>query len=296
MEFRQIRYLLEIVRGGGFTRAAETLGIAQPSLSVAVQKLEEELGVTLLNRQERKITLTAEGRAFLERAEQIEELVKGVVHEMEEFRGLERGEVRVGIPGMLGAYHFPSVIADFREKFPNLKISVFSDGANKIQAMVEANQLDVGIVAQSEFPDSLASQLILREEMVACVAKRHRLSGRESLRLEELSHEPLFLFNEEFFQRQYLDEVMGQAGLTTNVVFESNLVPLLKQVVARGGGMTTLLKMAVTEPDLAAIPFDPPLYVDAALVWKRHSYLSKATAAFIEFITGPETLRDRPEA
>lgn len=284
MEFRQIRYLLEIVRSGGFTRAAESLGIAQPSLSIAVQKLEDELGVTLLNRQERKITLTAEGRAFLERAQQIEELVNDAVHEMEEFSGLERGEIRIGVPGMLGAHFFPSILADFRRQYPNLKLSVYTDGAKKIQAMVESSDLDVGIVASADFPDTIVWRSLMREEMVACVSKSHPLAGMLSITLKELSREPLFLFNEGFFQRQYLTETMAHLGLTPNVVFETNLVPLLKKIVAGGGGITTLLKMALTEPELVAIPFDPPLFVEAVVVWKKNIYLSKATRAFLEFI------------
>jgi DNA-binding transcriptional LysR family regulator len=286
VEFRQIRYLLEIVRSDGFTRAAETLGVAQPSLSIAVRKLEEELGVTLLNRQERKITLTAEGRAFFERAEQIEELVKGTVHEMEEFRGLERGEIRIGIPGMLGTHFFPAVIADFRRQYPNLKLSVYSDGANKIQSMIESGDLDVGIVAKAEFPEALSWQPLMREEMVACVASSHHLAGKSAITLQEMSQEPLVLFNEGYFQRQYLTEAMAQLSLEPNVVFETNLVPLLKEIVAGGGGVTTLLKMAANEPGLTAIPFDPSLFVEAGVVWKKNSYLSKASRAFLDFITG----------
>ena len=296
MEFRQMRYLLEIVREGGFTRAAESLGIAQPSLSVAMQKLEDELGVTLLNRQERKITLTAEGRAFMERARQIEELVNSAVHEMEEYRGLERGEIRVGIPGMLGAHFFPSVIADFRQQYPNLKLSVYSDGANKIQAMVESGELDVGIAASADFPDSIAWRPLMREEMVACVSSGHPLSGKPSLTLQELSQEPLFLFNEGYFQRQYLVETMAHLGLEPNVVFETNLVPLLKKVVAGGGGVTTLLKMAVNEPELVAISFEPQLFVEAVVVWKKHAYLSKSTRAFLEFLAElPRAARNPPK-
>lgn len=284
MEFRQIRYLLEIVRRGGFTRAAESLGIAQPSLTIAVQKLEDELGVTLLNRQERKISLTAEGRAFLDRARQIEELVNGVVHEMAEFSGLERGEIRLGVPGMLGTYFFPAVIADFMQQHPKLKLSIYSDGANKIQSMVESGELDLGIVARADFPESITWQTLLREEMVACVSSSHPLAGMLSITLKELSREPLLLFNEGHYQRQYLTEAMAHLGLAPKVVFETNLVPLLKKIVAGGNGMTTLLKMAVTDPDLVAIPFSPPIFVEAVMVWKKNSYLSKATRAFIEFV------------
>ncbi len=284
MEFRQIRYLLEIVRCSGFTRAAESLNISQPSLSTAVQKLEEELGATLLNRQERKITLTAEGRAFFERARQMEDLMKDMVHEMEEFRGLERGELRIGIPVMLGAHFFPPVIARFRQHYPKLKLSICSHGANMIQAMIKSGTLDAGIVAKAEFSDGIVWQPLMREEMVACVADSHPLARQRSVTLAEVAREPLILFNEEYFQRQYLTEALARLGLKPTVVFETNLVPLLKKVIAGGGGVSTLLRMAVDEPGLAAVPFDPPLIVEAGVVWKKNAYLSKATRAFIEFL------------
>ncbi len=284
MEFRQIRYLLEIVRSGGFTRASEVLGIAQPSLTISVQKLEDELGVTLLNRQERKIALTAEGRTFVERARKIEELVQGVAHEMEEFRGLGRGEVRVGIPGMLATHYFPAVIAGFRRQYPGLKLSVYADGANTIQGMIESGALDAGIVADAGFPDWLASHPLLREEMVACVAVGHPLAGKPSITLEEMAREPLVLFSEGYFQRQYLADAMAERGLVPQVAFETNLIPLLKKIAADGGGIATLLRMAVIEPELTAIPFDPPMFVNAAVIWKKNAYLSKAARAFLDFL------------
>lgn len=284
MELRQIRYLLEIVRGGGFTRASEALGISQPSLTIAVQKLEDELGVTLINRQERKLSLTAEGRAFVARAGQIEELVKGTVHEMEEFRGLERGEVRVGIPGMLATHHFPGMIAAFRERYPSLKLSVVSAGAHSIQSLIESGDLDVGVVADSGFPAWAESRAVIREEMVACMAASHPLSAKLSITLEEFSKEPLYLFSEGYFQRQHLTDMMAAKGLVPNIVFETNLVSLLKKVTAQGGGVSTLLRMAVEEPELSAVPFDPPLFVDAVVIWKKNAYLSKAARAFLDFL------------
>ncbi len=284
MEFRQIRYLLEIVRSCGFTRAAEVLGIAQPSLTVAVQKLEEELGVTLLNRQERRITLTAEGRVFVERARKIEELVRGAAHEMEEFRGLGKGDVRVGIPGMLATHYFPALIGAFRRLYPGLKLSVYADGANTIQGMIESGALNVGIVANTGFPEWMDSHPLLREEMVACVASGHPLAKKRSISLEEMAREPLILFSEGFFQRQYLMEAMAEKGLAPQVAFETNLMPLLKKIAADGGGVATLLRMAVVEPELKAIPFYPPMFVDAVVVWKKTAYLSKAARAFLDFL------------
>jgi DNA-binding transcriptional LysR family regulator len=284
VEFRQIRFFLEIVRKKGFTRAAKSLNIAQPSLSIAIQKLEEELGVHLLNRQDRKLSLTAEGHSFFERSQQIEDLFTSITQEMEEYRGLEKGQIKLGLPGMLAAYFFPSVLTEFRSLYPKIRLSIFCGGAKTIQMMVESGELDLGIVAQADFPDTLIWKSLLQEEMVACVSKNHRLSGKESITLQELADEPLYLLSEGYFQRKYLVEALAQLHLKPNILFETNLVSLLKKVLASGGGVSTFLKMAIIEPELVAISFSPKLYVEAVTVWKRNVFLSKAVVVFLEYV------------
>src|SRR5690242_7419754 len=124
VELRQIRYLLEVVRRGGFTRAAESLHVAQSALSVAVGKLERELGVRLIDRTQRGAAVTSEGRAFVERAARVEQDVRDLELEMGELRGRARGEVSVGIPAMLATYAFPPLLAAFRKRHPGLRLSV----------------------------------------------------------------------------------------------------------------------------------------------------------------------------
>ena len=101
MDIRQLKVFVEIVRQGSFTRAAEHLHIAQPAVSISLRKLEEELDLTLINRQEKQITLTAEGENLLRHAERILDDLSVAEREMAELRGLVRGEVRIGIPPMI---------------------------------------------------------------------------------------------------------------------------------------------------------------------------------------------------
>jgi len=112
MDLRQLRFFTEIARTGNFTRAAERLRIAQPAMSVAIKRLEEELDLVLFNRQDKRVTLTAEGEVFLEHACGILNSVKVAELEMADLHGLNKGELRIGIPPMLSAYfsHQSSVI------------------------------------------------------------------------------------------------------------------------------------------------------------------------------------------
>jgi DNA-binding transcriptional LysR family regulator len=296
MELRQIRYLLEVARRGGFTRAAESLQIAQPALSVAVRRLERELGVKLIDRSRHGAAVTPEGRSFVQRAAQIERQVHDLELEMREIQGLARGEASVGIPTMLATYAFPPVIAAFRERHPGLKLAIHADGAHSIQRRVAAGELDVGVVARQGILESLVFRPLLRDEMVVCVSRGHRLAGKRSVRIEDLAEEPLLLFREGFLQRALLEDAFGARRLVPHVALETNLVPLLVDAAARGTGVTTLLRMvADAEPRLAVLSLKPRLYVEAGLAWRSGAYISRAVRAFIDFLASTDLRGQAPK-
>ena len=285
MEFRQLRYFLEIVKCGGFTKASEALGIAQSALSITVRKLEDDIGIILIDRNVRKLTLTAEGEVFMDRAEQIIGRVNALYHEMEEFKGLVRGALQIGIPGMLATHYFPEKITEFRERYPNLQISIYSDGAKKLEAMLCAGRLDVAILGEECLSPELTWKQLLNDEMVACVGRSHRLAKTASLTIRELAQETLFLFQEGNYQRAMIDEAFGNMGKQPDIAFETNLTSLLKAMTAKGGGVCTLLKMAAEDSaDLVPIPLKPTLEITAGIAWRTNAYLSLAAKAFIDFL------------
>jgi DNA-binding transcriptional LysR family regulator len=285
MDVRQLRFFVEIVRYGNFTRAAEQLRVAQPAVSVAIKKLEEELELVLFNRQEKKVSLTAEGEKFLEHARRILEQVRMAEMEMEELRGLSKGEVRAGIPPMLSAYFFPDIIRDFVRRFPNLHLSVYGEGAWRIQKMIEQGDLDMGVIAAGTYPENLEVRRFLREEVVICVPKGHPLAGRKRVGFEEFLRQPLVFYKEGYYIRELIFDVTKGTGIAPNIVFETNLFSLVKSLVRNGLGISTFLRMVVArDEDLRAVSFDPPLYLDLLIAWKKHAYLSRANRAFVDFL------------
>jgi DNA-binding transcriptional LysR family regulator len=285
MELRQLRAFVEIVREGSFTRAAERLRIAQPAVSMGIRKLEEELELTLLHRKDKRVTPTAEGEVFLRHAERILDNCAAAQTEMAELRGLSRGEVRVGIPPMMSSYYFPRVIRDFRQRYPDLRLSVYGDGAARIQRMIARGEIDMGVIAGGKIPHGLQSRRFLREEIVACLPEDHPLAGKPGLRLEEFLGEPLVLFKEGYYMRELMDELMEESDIEPRVVFETNLFSLVRSLVKERLGISTFLRMVVSgDPELAAVSFDPPLHLDLHIAWKADGYLSRADRAFVEFL------------
>lgn len=285
MELRQLRAFVETAREKSFTRAAEHLHIAQPAVSMAIRKLEEELELTLLNRQEKRVSLTAEGEVFLRHAERILDNCWAARTEMAELRGLTRGEVRVGIPPMMSSYYFPRLIREFRERYPELQLSVHGDGAARIRGMIERGEIDMGVIAAEKVPEGLKSRRFLREEIVACVPAGHPLAGKEGVSLGEFLNEPLVLFKEGYYMREMMDDKMRGSAAKPRVVFETNLFSLVRSLVKEGLGVSTFLRMVVSgDPELAAVSFDPPLHLDLHIAWKAEGYLSHADRAFVDFL------------
>ena len=285
MDIRQLRAFATIARLGNFTRAAEILHIAQPAVSMAIRKLEEELELTLFSRQDRKVALTAEGEVLLGHARRILADLQEAQDEMADLRGLEKGEVRVGIPPMMSSYFFPAIIADFARRYPQLQLAVLGEGAWRIQKLISQGELDMGVIAGGQLPEDLEARHFLREEVVACVPSGHPLAERSALTFAEFTLEPLVFYKEGYFLRELIFDRLKQDGQRPQIVFETNLFTLVKSLVMGGMGVTTFLRMVVADDEeLVAIPFDPPLYLDLVIAWKKNAYLSRANRAFVEFL------------
>lgn len=285
MDLRQVRIFVEIARQRNFTRAAERLSIAQPAVSMAIRRLEEELDLVLFNRREKRVSLTAEGEIFLGRAEQILADVRAAEAEMGELRGLGKGEVRMGIPPMLSTYFFPAIIRDFAKRYPNLHLSVYGEGAWRIQKMIMQGELDMGVIAGDASQENLEVRRFLREEVVICVPPDHPFAGREQVPFAEFARQPLVFFKEGYYLRELIFDFLKETGITPNIVFETNLFSLNTSLVRNGLGISAFLRMVVArDTDLRAVSFDPPLHLDLLIAWKKNAYLSRANRAFVDFL------------
>ncbi|WP_020408120.1 LysR family transcriptional regulator [Hahella ganghwensis] len=285
MDLKPLRYFLEVARQSGFTRAAEVLGIAQPAVSMAVRKLEQDLGLVLFHRADRKICLTDEGERLLQHAEKIVQAVDDAELEMRELTGLNKGEVRVGVPSMLGSYYFPPILMAFRHRHPTLNLEVIEGGTWQLQQMLEQGKLDLGVIVAESVPDVLEARPILREEMLVTVDQSHPFAQMEKITAEQFFGEELVMFKEGYFHRKVVDRLAKDTGQTPNIGFETNLIPLIKSIIKQGFGISTLLAMVVAEDqDLVTRSFDPPIWLDLNIAWRKDGYLSKANRTFLEFL------------
>ena len=285
MDLRKLHIFNQVARQRSFTAAGKALHMAQPAVSIAVRKLETELELELFHRQDKQVSLTSEGEVLLRHSEQILRAVEQAQLEMDELKGLRKGEVRIGIPSMLGSYYFPDILMAFKLKYPDLKLTVIEAGTRDIQQRIDCGELDMGIIVADKATEKLQSTAFLREEMVVCVPQEHSFAQRASIDLDSFFAEQLVLFKEGYFHREFIDRLSCESGYQPTIAFETNLIPLIRSIVKKGFGITTFLRMVVDDdPQLLAIPFQEPVWLELSIGWKKGGYLSHADRCFVDFL------------
>ena len=284
MDTRLLTYFVTLAETVNFTRAAEQLHIAQPALSVAIKKLEQQLELTLFHRNERKVSLTHEGRVLLDHARIILQQIEDAGLAMAELRGLEKGEVRLGVPSMLGSYFFPEILMGFKSQYPNIKLTMVEAGAQSIRRMLTDGELDLGVINSDDAPESLATEHLITSQMVAVVGGEHELSHKKTIAFEDFFREELVMFKSGYFHREYIDDICQSHNLTAKIAFETNLLPLILKIVRNNFAITALLELVTDhEKGLVPVPFSKPVYLNIAMAWRKNGYLSLAERAFMEF-------------
>ena len=285
MNLKSLRYFSTVAELSSFTRAAEILGVAQSAVSLSIKKLEDNLGLQLFDRQDRTIRLTDEGKRLLHHAALIQQAVADAEREMDDLKGLERGSVRVGIPGMMGSYFFPPILMAFRHRYPQLNLSVIEGGTGELQQMLENKELDLSVIVEDFAPPELETRHILRTQMMVTVSKEHPLANHTEISYDTFFEQDLVMFKEGYFHRMVIDQLACENNATPRIVFETNLTPLIKQIVKQEFAVSTLLGMAVEDDsELVTIPFKKPIWLNLCIAWRRSGYLSRANQAFVDFL------------
>ncbi|MGV2921730.1 LysR family transcriptional regulator [Streptomyces alfalfae] len=247
MELRQLRYFVAVVEEAGFTRAAARLHLAQPGVSAQVRQLERELGHRLLDRSRGAVTLTEVGRAVLPYARAALAAAEGARRTAEEFTGLLRGQVTLGLVSGAATEEFDvvSVVADFHDEHPRVEISLTEDTSDRMLAALRRGELDIALLglASDEVPAGVSLAVVVDEPLVAAVAPGDPLlrpEGRVHVPLAELAERPLISLPRGTGLRGVLERACAEAGFRPRVAFEAAAPALLTRLAVRGLGVAVL--------------------------------------------------------
>ncbi len=285
MDLRQLEYFRMVSELNNITKAAEKLGVTQPSITVAIKKLEDELGIILFNRNQKKNSLTSEGKVFLKRVENILNEIDDAKKEMSDLQGLDKGLISLGIPMMVGSYLFPNIFSCFKKEFPNIDFSIVEDGSREIVNLLEHGNLDLGIVLLNDIPESLDTITIQENELVACLPLHHPLANKSKITIEDLKNEKLILFGENTFHRKVIVDLFKEKNYEPNIIISSSQIRTIHSLILNEMGITFLLDFIAKKlPDIVIIPLEHSINIKIALAWNKTKYTSLASKAFINYI------------
>lgn len=286
MDIKQMQYLIEVARLKSFTRAAEALYITQPTISKMVKGLEEELGVVLFDRIGKRIELTDAGQLIVTKAQQIVAEYQNMAAELDDLRNMKRGHLRIGLPPMVGASFFPNVIGKFHERYPDITIQLFEDGAKKVEHDVVEGLLDAGVAVLPTLQEGLASFPFVEERLLLVLPLSHRLSQRDQVHLQELSEEDFVLFRQDFTLHDRIIATCTQLGFQPRIVYESSQWDLISEMVAVGLGITLLpetICREIGDKRVRITPLTPVIPWKLGMIWRDDRYLSYATREWVHF-------------
>src|SRR2546427_6381615 len=212
MELHQLRYFVAVAELRHFTRAAQNLRIAQPSVSRAIRVLEEDLGTPLFHRMKGNVGLTSAGEVLLPWARRVLADVDGAALEVRELADLRRGRLAVGATPSLTTTLLPPALARFHAAFPGVELVLHEAGSRDLVRELEQGALDIALVILPLRHETLETTPLLREELVVAVAPDHALASRQTIAIADLRGVPLDMVRALVRGREWLRT--RPAGLT----------------------------------------------------------------------------------
>ena len=279
MELRQLEYFVAVVDTGSFTRGAMRVLVAQSGVSAQVRRLEDELGVQLLDRGSRAVTPTEAGLAVLPYARAALAAAESVREAVDELRGLVRGHVRVGMVTAGPAVTLGDMLASFHAAYPDVEITLTEHASDALFAGVREGTLDLAVASLgTQLPVGVETQVIIDAPIVAAMRADHPLARRSSLRPADLTTYSLICLPRGTGVRAIWDA----AGVPARVAFEASDPGVLAQLAARGLGVAIL-----PEPAAAGLhTLTLGLRGQIALAWRDGGPSSPAARAFMEHARG----------
>jgi LysR family hydrogen peroxide-inducible transcriptional activator len=280
MNLRDLKYLLALADHKHFGRAAAACFVSQPTLSTQIKKLEEELGVSLVERAPRKVMLTPAGRDAAERARRIVAEVEQMKEGARRSQDPEAGTVRLGMFPTLGPYLLPHVIPRIRERFPDLELLLVEEKSDVLLSRLHEGKLDAALLALPVHDDQLHNEFLFEEPFVLAVPGNHPLAQRDSLSLAELNDQKLLLLEDGHCLREQALEVCRLSGANEKSEFRATSLETLRQMVAANVGITLLPTLAVKPPVAQSRSIHLLGFSDShpsrriAMLWRRSSAMN----------------------
>lgn len=286
MEIRQIEYFAEVAKQLNFTRAASILHISQPSLSKTIKNLEAELGAPLFYRGANQLDLTDAGQALLLNAKNVLHAFENLTSELNDVIDLKKGEIKIGIPPIIGAAFFSKLISQYKEAYPSIELLLTEVGSNKIKHGVDEGTLDIGLVCNVPIrKGNFETVKLLKDPLMLIVHKDNPLAKKDTIDFSHIKKEPFILYRNDFSLHDSIIEACEKHDFYPNIVCESSQKDFMVEMVEAKLGVALLpskICNQINNEKIIAIPFNRPVVnLELGMIWRKNTYLPFAVREFI---------------
>lgn len=295
---REIQYVLTIAEEGNITKAAQKLYIAQPSLSQALKKIEEEVGVPLFCRVKNRMQLTQSGELFVETGSKMMKAMRDLENNILDVEQLRGGHLSLGMPYHLGAVFVPAAITHFKCLYPDIKLQLYEFNSHDLENMVLNGVVDLAIMPLPAENAGLHTKTFYIGRMVLLVARNHPLAnlaytkedGKSYFDLRNADGQEFILGNHGQYIRKTAETIFRKAGITPRIALQSKNIETIQRIAATGVGITLVPEVYLPK-DLKKLPAnyyylepeqDVPWQIGTAYL--NTGYLSSSAQRFLEIL------------
>ncbi|MCX7035192.1 MAG: LysR substrate-binding domain-containing protein [Proteobacteria bacterium] len=290
IKLKDLRYLVAVADTGHFGQAAALCFVSQPTLSAQLRKLEEYLGVQLIERQPRHSALTDAGVAVVLRARRILEASDDIVAVTQQLRDPLAGRLRLALLPTICPYLLPVVAARIRKQLPRLDLMLYEHQTGPMLHKLHSGEIDAGILALPVDTEEFSERQLYSEPFVLAVPEGHRLATRKQAQVDDLDGETLLLLEDGHCLRDQALAVCSRSGAHEKQDFRATSLETLRQMVASGAGVTLLPELASNGAyggarGVAIVPFAKPSPArQIGMVWRPSSARATAINAVCDVI------------
>jgi LysR family hydrogen peroxide-inducible transcriptional activator len=290
MNLRDLRYLVALADERHFGKAAERCFVSQPTLSAQIRKLEDYLGVALVERQPKRVSLTETGEKIVARARLVLQEADAIVEIARTDRDPLSGALKLALIPTVGPYLLPHVVGPLRKAVPRLKLMLYEYQTAPLLEKLRAGELDCGIIALPMPTEGLETEVLYDEPFTLAVPANHPLADRDRVKLEDIKDETLLLLEDGHCLRDHALSVCSRIRLNQEQDYRATSLETLRQMVAAGHGITLLPELAAATPvgtarglKIKALTRPAPVRTIGA-VWRKSTTRSRAIDAVIAAI------------
>lgn len=289
MNLNQLRAFYTVIKTGSFSSAAEELCVTEPAVFIQVRSLERHLGFTLLDKIGKELKPTEAGKVLYEYGEKIFTLVDEAAKAVQELQDLKHGYLRVGVTQALAQYLMPTLISDFRDRYPHIAVSLDGSSSRELVEGILQHRYELAVVARVPYPDRITFIPYTRDDILLVVSPHHALAKKKKVSLVKLTKEPVILTDAKSAVKFSVWKVFEKQGLHPDTIIEAGNIEFIKQLVEKGKGYSFLASVAVREEIkkrlLVAIPLENGVFtIDIDIIHLKGKTLSPAASTFLTFL------------